>query len=88
MKVYSRNRLKDLPGVGAAIAEDLRRLGVCLPDDLMTHDSEDLFGRLVELDGPTDRCVLDRFRGAHYYVATNDDEIGPELLHWWRWKHL
>ena len=81
MKVDSRNRLEVSPGVGAAIAEDLRRLGARLPDDLMTQDPEDLFGRLVEFGGSTDRCVHSTFRSAHYYVATNDDEIDPELLH-------
>ncbi len=86
MKIHSRNRLEDLPGVGRAIADDLRRLGVHLPDDLVNRDPEELFGQLVELDGPTDRCVLYTFRGSRYFVVTHDDDIEPELLHWWRWK--
>ncbi len=86
MKTHSRERLEDLPGVGPAIARDLRRLGIEVPSDLLDVTPEELYDRLQHLDGPTDRCVLYTFRGARYFVVSDDGAIDPELLKWWHWK--
>lgn len=86
MKILSRERLEDLPGVGPSIADDLRRIGIAHPSQLLGAKPEDLYERLVALDGPTDRCVLYVFRAAHYYVDTPDPELNENLLLWWHWK--
>jgi hypothetical protein len=86
VKHLNREHLENLPGVGPAIAGDLRRLGVDSPRQLEGEDPEQLFERLIALDGPTDRCVLYTFRAAHYYATTPDAEVDPPLLLWWNWK--
>ena len=86
MKALSRESLEGLPGIGPRIANDLRRLGVDHPSALRSLEAEELYARLVALDGPTDRCVLYAFRCAKYFVATNDDELASDRLRWWTWK--
>ena len=86
MKKLSRDSLEGLPGIGPAIAQDLRRLGIARPADLLALEAEELFARLVALDGPTDRCVLYTFRCARYFVATSDADLVGERLRWWTWK--
>ena len=86
MKKLSRESLEGLPGIGPSIANDLRRLGIDRPADLLGVEAQELFERLVALDGPTDRCVLYTFRCARYFVATSDADLDSDRLRWWTWK--
>lgn len=78
------NSLRDLPGVGASITDDYRRIGITSPQQLHDADPQDLFDQLELLDGSTDRGVLYVFRCAHYAVITPEPD--PTLMDWWAWK--
>ncbi len=81
----THEELEQIPGVGKAIAEDLRRLGITSVRQLKGRDPEKLYRRLCRFQAsPVDRCVLYVFRCAVYYASTSDPE--PELLQWWNWK--
>jgi hypothetical protein len=83
VKLPPYSSLESLPGVGATVAGDYRRLGVRSPDDVAAADPYQLYARLEGLDGPTDRCMLYTFRCAHYAASTASPD--PDLLAWWRW---
>ncbi len=77
--------LRDVPGVGPNIAQDLRDLDVRRVEDLRHADPEALYQRLCLMRGAhVDRCVLYVFRCAVYYAT--EPEPDPELLKWWNWK--
>jgi hypothetical protein len=77
--------LRSIPGVGPAIAADLRRLGVRRTTDLASRDPQELYERLEDLDGGhVDRCVLYVFRCAVHYAG--EPEPDGELTKWWNWK--
>jgi len=77
--------LQRIPGVGPAIAGDLRRLGVERVADLRGRDPEAMYEELQRLSGQhLDRCLLYVFREAVYYAATPHPE--RELIKWWHWK--
>ena len=77
--------LRQIPGVGKSIAEDLWNLGVRAVADLKDQDPEDLYLRLCALQGTQlDRCMLYVFRCAVYYASY--EVYDPELLKWWNWK--
>ena len=77
--------LLSIPGVGPAMAADLRRLGVRRTTDLSGCDPQELYERLEDLDGRhVDRCVLYVFRAAVYHASAADGD--PELAKWWNWK--
>ena len=78
-------RLQVIPGVGPAMARDLWKLGVTKVEDLTNRDPEELYRRLIDLEGAhVDRCVLYVFRCAVYYASESVHD--PELLKWWAWK--
>lgn len=77
-------KMRDLPGVGASIADDYDRIGITDPQQLREATPEELFDQLESIDGPTDRCVLYVFRCARYAVTTPEPE--QHLLKWWAWK--
>lgn len=77
--------LEDLPGVGRAVADDYRRLGITSVDAVAHIDPFVLYERIQEVDGPTDVCMLYTFRCAHYAACTPEPD--PDLLSWWVWKH-
>lgn len=80
-----RDELQTIPGVGPALAGDLRRLGVRRVADLKSADPQKLYDRLCEKTGAKqDRCVLYAFRCAVYYASRPVHE--PEKLKWWNWK--
>ncbi|MHB1173352.1 MAG: helix-hairpin-helix domain-containing protein [Lacisediminihabitans sp.] len=85
MKLPPYERLENLPGVGPSIADDYRRLGVTTTAQLADMEPEELFDRLEQLDGPTDRCVLYVFRCVRYAVRTAEPD--HELLNWWKWNN-
>jgi hypothetical protein len=77
--------LREIPGVGKKIAQELWNLGCRSVGDLKGADPEDLYRRLCIQQGTqVDRCALYVFRCAVYYAS--NDEHDPESLQWWHWK--
>ena len=77
--------LQVLPGVGPAVAGDLRALGYSDPVDLIDEDPEMMYAALCDLQGMrVDRCMLYVFRCAVYVASTDVPEA--EKLKWWSWK--
>lgn len=76
-----RNRLRvltDLPNIGAAMAEDLRLLGIDEPNQLAGKNPFQLYERLCAITGSRqDPCVLDVFISITRFM--NGDEPRP----WW-----
>lgn len=82
-----RHPLEEIPGVGPSLANDLQRLGYQSVPELKGQDPEELYTRLIGIEGkPVDRCVLYVFRCAVYYAQT--PEPAPEKLNWWNWKTI
>ena len=86
---YSNNiiikDLRQIPGVGQKIAEDLYNLGIRSVDDLRDGDPEGLYKKLNRIQGQDiDRCMLYVLRCAVYYAS--NEKHDPELLKWWNWK--
>lgn len=80
-KTPHRDRaLEDLPGIGPAIAADLRRLGVRAPRDLAGGDPYALYDKLNRITRMRhDPCLLDTFIGAVRYVD------GAPARPWWHY---
>ena len=80
--------LQRIPGIGPRMAQDLLRLGVRSVEDLHRRDPQALYDALIQLDGPTDPCVLYTFRCAVYFAdhEANGEPMEPEKLKWWNWK--
>lgn len=77
--------LRQIPGVGKSISEDLWNLGLRGVADLKHQQPEDLYLRLCEQQGmQIDRCMLYVMRCAVYYASHEDYDA--ELLKWWNWK--
>ncbi len=77
--------LREIPGVGPSIAQDLRELGIRAVSDLRGKNPELLYRRRCEQQGAViDRCLLYVFRCAVYYASSRRHD--PELLKWWNWK--
>jgi hypothetical protein len=71
-------RLRAIPNVGPAMADDLIRLGITRLEDLAGRDSDQLYGALCALDGKRhDPCVRDVFAAVVSYA--NGEEARP----WW-----
>ncbi|MFC1555490.1 helix-hairpin-helix domain-containing protein [candidate division KSB1 bacterium] len=78
--------MRQIPGVGKSIAEDLWDLGYRNVDDLREEDPQEMYDRFCMLKGMTvDRCVLYVYRCAVYYATNREHD--PELLKWWNWKN-
>jgi hypothetical protein len=76
--------LTRIPGVGKAVALDLKALGIRRISELKGKDPEGLYQALCKFQGPVDRCMLYTFRCAVYFASHTRHE--PELLKWWNWK--
>lgn len=77
--------LRQIPGIGPKLEEDLRQLGYVSVSQLAGADPEQMYQRLMQSHGThIDRCVLYAFRCAVYYASNSDHD--PELLKWWKWK--
>ena len=80
--------LRQIPGVGISIANDLLNIGITRITDLKGKDPEALYDASNKYAGAIqDRCVLYVFRCAVYYAETGADKREPEKLKWWNWKH-
>ncbi|WP_028588132.1 DUF4332 domain-containing protein [Desulfocurvus vexinensis] len=83
----SMRDLRRIPGVGPRMAEDLLRLGYRRVAELAGADPQQMYERLMALEGcHVDRCVLYVFRCAQYFARTEGQARDPELLKWWNWK--
>jgi hypothetical protein len=85
MKQLSLKHLREIPGVGKSISEDLWELGIRRVADLKGRDPEKLYERrCAQMGTRIDPCLLYVFRGAVYYASHIRHD--PELLKWWNWK--
>src|SRR5436853_5758025 len=74
------SRLEEIPNVGPAIADDLRRLGIRSPGELPGRDPYALYDDLCRITRQRhDPCLLDTFIAAVRYM-----EGGPKKP-WWKY---
>jgi hypothetical protein len=86
-KQQAIKKLKEIPGVGISIANDLYNIGITSVDDLKGKKPEELYILSNKNAGTIqDRCLLYVFRCAVYYANTNPNKLNPEKLKWWNWK--
>lgn len=77
--------LRQIPGVGKSIANDLYNIGIRRIPDLKDKDPEELYRLSNAYAGIVqDRCLLYVFRCAVYYASEKIHD--PEKLKWWNWK--
>lgn len=77
--------LRQIPGVGKAIAQDLYDLGFRSVEDLKDQDPDKMYlEHCLEKGMKVDRCMLYVFRCAVYYAS--NEKHDPELLKWYNWK--
>ena len=77
--------LKNIPGVGANMAQHLEHIGIHCIEDLRGRDPEELYHLdTIKKGFQDDRCVLYVYRCAVYYAE--HEEHDPEKLKWWYWK--
>ena len=87
LKAIQLKALREIPGVGKSIAEDLWNIGIRKVDDLKGRDPRELYDRSNREAGCVqDQCLLYVFRCAVYYAATPPDDRDDMLLKWWNWK--
>lgn len=79
--------LRQIPGVGVALAEDLWHIGITALSDLVGQEPEQLYELTNRYEGSRqDRCVLYVYRCAVYFASTPADQYEPDKLKWWNWK--
>lgn len=79
--------LRQIPGVGKSIAQDLFELGIRSVEDLKGKTAEGLYQQSNELVGCVqDRCLLYVFRCAIYFAETPVGQQESDKLKWWHWK--
>jgi len=84
-KTSALKKLREIPGVGKSIAEDLHDLGIRKVADLKRKNPERMYYDLCRKRGQhIDRCMLYVFRCAVYYASTK--KHNPNKLLWWNWK--
>jgi len=80
-----KRKLRDLAGVGPAIAEDLRILGVENVEHLATFEGRELYDKLCVLTRTRqDPCVLDTFVCA--VAQARNPRLPAEQRNWWYWS--
>lgn len=78
-------RLRDIPGVGKNIEQDLLNIGIREISDLKGKKSEELYLQDCLYKGfQEDKCQLYVFRLAVYFAENKTHEA--EKLKWWYWK--
>ena len=79
--------MKQIPGVGVSIANDLYNIGIRSVAQLKGKDPQKLYNESNKYAGAIqDRCLLYVFRGAVYYAETPEEQREPAKLKWWNWK--
>jgi Pathogenicity locus len=79
--------LRQIPGVGISIANDLWNIGIKSVAELKGLDPEAIYDASNSYAGVVqDRCLLYVFREAVYYAETPSSRRDPEKLKWWNWK--
>lgn len=77
--------LRQIPGVGASIAQDMYDMGICSIDELKGRDPDELYSSLIALRGRyIDRCMLYVFRCAVYFA--DNPGLTKSSLKWWEFK--
>lgn len=77
--------LREIPGVGKVIEQDLIEMGYTTIESLKGEHPEDMYERHCSQKGyQVDRCQLYVFRCAVYYAENEVHD--PEKLKWWNWK--
>lgn len=72
------SQLQDLPNIGKAMANDLRLLGILVPEQLIERDAYEMYQSLCEKTGQRhDPCVIDVFLSIVHFMR------GGEALPWW-----
>jgi hypothetical protein len=85
----SIKELKQIPGVGISIANDLWNIGITCIKDLKNKDPEVLYNQSNKYAGIVqDRCLLYVFKCAVYYAETPTAKHDKEKLKWWNWKDM
>ena len=84
-KNLALKELRQIPGVGVSIANDLYELGVRSIPDLKGKDPERLYlKRCAQQGTQIDRCLLYVFRCAVYFASHK--RHAAERMKWWNWK--
>ena len=77
--------LKEIPGIGAKMAQHMHNIGIQCIADLKGRDPEELYHLDCLKKGfQEDRCALYVYRCAVYF--SEHEEREPEKLKWWYWK--
>jgi hypothetical protein len=85
MQSVQLKELRQIPGVGLSIANDLLNIGIKSIDDLKGKDPARLYQKSNRYAGAVqDRCLLYVFRCAVYFASTKHPLQGK--LQWWYWK--
>lgn len=91
MAVTKEEAIKDLrqiPGVGVSIANDLWNIGIKSVSQLKGQDPHKLYDASNRYANTIqDRCLLYVFRCAVYYAETPPAKRDPGKLKWWNWKN-
>ena len=78
--------LRQIPGIGPSIAEDLVNIGITSVGALKGKNPERLYDKANRAAGVVqDPCLLYVFRCAVYFASTR--RPSPEKLQWWYWKN-
>ncbi|MBS1774037.1 MAG: DUF4332 domain-containing protein [Bacteroidetes bacterium] len=86
-KPESIKDLRQIPGMGISIANDLWNIGIKSVADLRKKNPEQLYHQSNQFAGAVqDRCLLYVFRCAVYYAETAKQNRDQEKLKWWNWK--
>lgn len=84
-KIEMLQELRQIPGVGKAIAMDILSIGITGISMLKGKNPEQLYEKLCVTQGArVDRCMLYVLRCAVYYASEKNHD--PALLKWWNWK--
>ncbi len=79
--------LKQIPGVGVSIANDLCNIGITSVSQLKGKDPYKLYDQSNQYAGVVqDRCLLYVFKCAVYFAETPVSQRDPEKLKWWNWQ--
>ena len=86
-KLEALKELRQIPGVGKTIANDLWNIGFKSVNDLKGHNPQIIYDLHNRFKGAVqDRCMLYVFRCAVYYAGTDKRKQNKEKLKWWNWK--